>query len=84
MKIHKKALLYDELLKDYTALLEELDEFKTDLEKLPKREDLLMEKGKSPSNYYAMTTGAFSAMAFGLSIKISRFRGTLNWYKTQK
>ena len=84
MKIHEKAHLYDELLKDYTALLEELDKFKVELEELPKREDLIVEKEKNLSNYYAATTGAFSAMAFGLDIKINRFRGTLNWYKKQK
>jgi hypothetical protein len=80
MKIHEKALLYDELLKDYTALLEELDKFKAELEEIPKREDLLVEKEKSLSNYYAMTTGAFSAMAFGLDIKLHKFRGVLKWY----
>lgn len=85
MKIHEKAKLYDELLKDYTELLEELEKFKSDLENLPNCEDLVKEKEVNGlSCYYAMTTGAFSAMGFALDIKLHKFKGVLNWYTRQK
>jgi predicted nuclease with TOPRIM domain len=83
MKIHEKAKLYDELLKDYTELLNEMEKFKSELENLPNREDLVKEKENNLSSYYAMTTGSFSAMAFGLDIKLHKFKGVLNWYTRQ-
>ena len=84
MKIHEKAKLYDELLKDHEELLAEMEKFKQDLEDLPTREDIIGLKETNLNYYYATATGAFSAMAFGLDIKLHRFKGMLNWYKQQK
>ena len=84
MKIHEKAKLYDELIKDYAELLDELEKFKSELENLPNREDIIKEKENNLSSYYAMTTGAFRAMGFALDIKLHKFKGVLNWYNCQK
>jgi hypothetical protein len=84
MKVHEKAKLYDSLIKDYEALLEEMKKFKDELEALPSREDIAPLKETNLSRYYAFATGAYSAMAFGLDIKLHRFQGELNWYKRQK
>jgi hypothetical protein len=84
MKIHDKARLYDELLKDYTELIKEMEQFKSDLENLPNREDLKEAKENNPSAYYAMATGSYSAMAFSLDIKLHKFQGVLKWYTSQK
>lgn len=84
MKIHIKARLYDELLKDHEEFLAEMETFKKDLDELPNREDIVGLKETNINYYYASATGAFSAMAFGLDIKLHRFKGMLNWYKQQK
>ena len=84
MKVHEKAKLYDELLKDYEDLLNELTKFNKDLEELPDRADLIAEKEKGQSYYYAVTVGAFRAMPFGLDMKLHRYKGMLDWYKRQK
>jgi hypothetical protein len=84
MKIYEKAKLYDELLKDHTELLAEMEKFKQELENVPNREDIAELKETALNYYYASATGAYSAMAFGLGIKLSRFHGMLNWYKQQK
>jgi hypothetical protein len=83
MKIHEKAKLYDELLKDHEELLAEMEKFKQEMEELPNREDLIGLKESNIGHYYATVTGAFSAMAFGLDIKLHKFKGMFNWYKQQ-
>lgn len=84
MKIREKAQLYDELLKDYIALLEDVKRFKSELEDIPNREDLISIKESNLSHYYAMCTGSFSAMPTALDMKMWKHESNLKFYKNQK
>jgi hypothetical protein len=84
MRIHEKAKLYDELLKDYIALLEDVKQFKSDLEELPKRPDLIEIKEDRQDLYYAMCTGSFSAMPMALDMKMWKHEANLKWYLNAK
>ncbi len=81
MRIHEKAALYDELLKDYEKLHNKMQEFKSELENLPKREDFLEVKSQNQSQYYAMVSGAFQAMPTVLSYKLWDSEFTLKQHK---
>jgi hypothetical protein len=86
MKIHEKAKLYDELLKDYKQFLEDMEKFKEELESIPTREDILETKNDKDRNflYYPMLCGTYMAAPFGLSIRLNRHESNLNWYLNQK
>ncbi len=84
MKIHEKARLYDELLKDYILLIEDIRHFKTELEEIPNREDIQSLKESNMSHYYASCTGSFSAMPFALDIKMWKHEANLKFYQNQK
>jgi hypothetical protein len=84
MKIHEKAKLYDELLKDFESLIEDVRKFKTELEELPNREDIQPMKESNQGHYYAMCTGAFSAMPMALDMKMWKHEWNLKYYKNQK
>jgi hypothetical protein len=83
MKVHDKAKLYDELLKDYEELISKMEEHHKMIEEIPIRPDIKY-KDKSELNYYPTLVGTYSGSNFSLSMKINQAKGTLNWYKTQK
>lgn len=84
MKIHEKAKLYDELLKDYEDLINELQQYKDSVLDLENRADMVEAKQTNISNYYPLLAGALKGSNFGLEMKINRAQSTLNWYKSQK
>jgi hypothetical protein len=84
MKIHEKAKLYDELLKDYVALIEDVRKFKSELEEIPNREDMQSLKESNLSHYYASCTGSFSAMPMALDMKMWKHESNLKFYLNQK
>jgi len=84
MKVHEKAALYDSLKKDVEELLQEMAAFKINLETIPQREDLAKFKEENPGHYYASCVGSFSAMSFVLDMKLSKYKGIMNWYNSQK
>ncbi len=84
MKIHQKAKLYDELLKDYISLIEDVRKFKKELEEIPNREDLQSLKESSQSLYYASCVGSFSAMPMSLDMKMWKHENNLKFYQNQK
>jgi len=84
MRIHEKAKLYDELLKDYIALIEDVRKYKSELEEIPNREDLAPIKESNLGHYYAMCTGAFSAMPMALDIKMWKHEANLKFYQKLK
>ncbi len=84
MKIHEKAKLYDELLKDYIALMDDIQSFKSDLEAIPNREDLIKLKEENLGYYYASVTGSFSAMPTALDMKMWKHNSNLKFYQNVK
>lgn len=84
MKIHEKAKLYDELLKDYIALMDDIQSFKSDLENLPNREDLTKLREENLGYYYASITGSYSAMHIALDWKMWKHNSNLKFYQNLK
>lgn len=84
MKIHEKARLYNELLRDYTLLIEDIRHFKTELEKIPNREDIQPLKESNLNHYYASCTGSFSAMPMALDMKMWKHEANLKFYQNLK
>jgi hypothetical protein len=84
MKIHEKARLYEELLKDYIELLEDVKRFKIELEEIPNREDIQPLKESNLSHYYASCTGSFSAMPMALEMKMWKHENNLKFYQKLK
>jgi hypothetical protein len=84
MKIHDKAKLYDELIKDFESLLTELKSHSKMVNEIPNREDLVSLKQSGSSTYYPMLSGTYHGSNFALDMKISKAEDTLNWYKSQK
>jgi hypothetical protein len=84
MKIHEKAKLYDELLKDYIALIDEIKQFQSELAEIPNRSDLIGEKEKNTGNYYAMLSGSFQAMPMALDFRMWKHEANLKFYQRQK
>jgi hypothetical protein len=83
MKIHQKASLYDELLKDYESLIAEMKQHHQAIENIPNQPEI-KNANTSDFGYYPRLVGIYSGSNFGLSMKISKAEGTLNWYKNQK
>jgi hypothetical protein len=83
MKTYIKAAMYDELLKDFEELVNELEAYKNDVDNIPSREDI-KEHEESSGLYYAACTGAYRGYNSGLGIKLAKHQGILNWYKSKK
>jgi len=84
MKIHEKAKLYDELLKDYIDLMDDIQSFKSDLEAIPNREDLIKLREENLGYYYASATGSFSVMHTALDWKMWKHNSNLKFYQNLK
>lgn len=82
MRIHEKASLYDLLIKDYEALLEDVRKHYEEVELIKEYKDPVI--SKDDTLYYPMITGKYSGTNFGLSLKITRGESTLKWYKAQE
>jgi hypothetical protein len=80
MRIHEKARAYDELMKDIEEFLKEVEEHADSVDKIGDSEE---GRENNPS-FYAMKTGLLTGSNFGLRMKISRFKGNLNFYKSLK
>ena len=81
MKIHEKARLYDELLKDYEELVNEMRKHCESIKTIQDREDLKEMKQKDTSIYYPLLAGTYQGSNFGLDLKIGRAQSNLKWYK---
>jgi hypothetical protein len=80
MRVHEKARAYDELMKDIEDFLTEVEAHANSVDKIGDSEE-----GRENNPYfYAMKTGLLTGSTFGLRLKISKFKGTLNWYKSLK
>jgi len=84
MKIHEKAKLYDSLLQDYISLLNDVKQFKKELEDVTNREDIQELKESNLSLYYASCTGSFSAMPMALDMKMWKHENNLKYYQNLK
>jgi hypothetical protein len=84
MRIHEKAKLYDELLKDYIHLIEDIRKFKSELEEIPNREDIKAIKESNLGHYYASCVGSFSAMPMALDFKMWKHEANLKFYQNLK
>lgn len=77
MKIHQKAELYDQLVKDYETLINEMLLYHQSVEEIKNSKfDTIQD--------YPVVVGKYAGSNFGLLIKIKKAEGTLNWYKRQK
>ena len=81
MKIHEKARLYDELLKDYEELINEMRKHCESIKTIQDREDLKEMKQNDISIYYPLLAGTYQGSNFGLDLKIGRAQSNLKWYK---
>ena len=83
MKIPEKASLYDQLLKDYEDLIKSIKDHHMMIDEIPNKPEILESK-RSDIGYYPRLVGTYSGSNFGLSMKISKAEGILNYYKSQK
>lgn len=79
MTVHEKARAYAELLNDVEEFLAAVESHYNDVEKVGADQE-----GKEDSTFYAKKVGTLVGTNFGLAMKISRFKGTLNWFKNLK
>lgn len=85
MKLTTKAALYDMLIKDYQAMINELELYKNDIEAIPEKPDLLeIKENQSYSHYLAGQCGTYKAMGFAMEVKLAKLKGTLDWYLSQE
>ena len=80
MKVHEKAKLYDELLKDVEEFISRVEEHHNKIANLRSEFDI----PSSDPHYHAKLSGSYDGANFGLSLKINSMKGTLNWYKSIK
>jgi hypothetical protein len=80
MKIHEKARLYDELLRDFKNCLQSMEDHHKEIDALEEREDIIKLIEQGLSSKYAGLCGAYKGCNFGLNLKISRFKVILNYY----
>lgn len=80
MRVHEKARAYDELMKDVEEFLKAVEEHADSVDAIGDDQE---GKENNPS-FYAMKVGTLTGTNFGLRMKISRFKGSLNWYKSLK
>jgi len=80
MKVHEKARLYDELMKDSEEFIQALEKYHQEVETAEEDPEV---KGRESSMRNAALVGKYRGMNFGLLMKINRFKGTINWYKEQ-
>ena len=83
MKLHEKAALYDQLIQDYESLISDIKSHYDSIEQIPEKPEI-KESKSSDIGYYQRLVGTYSGSNFGLSMKISKAQGILNWYKKQK
>jgi len=83
MKIHEKAYLYDQLIQDYESLVKDIKSHYNLIEQIPEKPEI-KESKRSDIGYYPRLVGTYSGSNFGLSMKISKAEGILNYYKSQK
>ena len=83
MKVHEKAALYDQLIKDYESLINEIKSHHQSIEDIPNQPEI-KESNSSDFGYYPRLVGTYSGSNFGLQMKISKAEGILKWYKSQK
>jgi hypothetical protein len=81
MKVHEKAKLYDELMKDIEGFVREVERHHQEVD-VAENDPLLGETETSTKN--SRLVGKYQGMNFGLLMKVKMFRGTLDWYKKQK
>ena len=79
MTVHEKARAYAELMKDVEEFLKEVEAHADSIDAIGNSEE-----GKDSPTYYAMKVGMLTGSNFGLHMKISKFKGNLNWYKSLK
>jgi hypothetical protein len=79
MTLHEKARAYAELMQDVEEFLAAVESHYNDVEKVGADQE-----GKEDSTFYAKKVGTLIGSNFGLGMKISRFKGTLRWYKELK
>jgi hypothetical protein len=85
MKIHEKARLYDELMKDVQSFVSELETYRQKIENIETADlELVETKQNRFDNYHSMLAGKLKGSNFGLGIRIDIFKGTLSWYNKQK
>jgi hypothetical protein len=83
MKIHEKAALYDQIIKDFEDTIKAMEDHYNSIEEIPNKPEI-KESNQSEIGYYPRLVGTYSGSNFGLSMKINKAKGILNWYKTQK
>ncbi len=84
MKVHEKARLYDELMKDVQQFIVELETYHQSIDTIETTDQELIEtKPNHPNSYHSMLAGKLKGSNFGLSMKIARFKGILGWYTKQ-
>jgi hypothetical protein len=83
MKIHEKAALYDQLIKDFESVIDDMKSHYDSIEQIPEKPEI-KESNRSDIGYYPILVGTYSGSNFGLSMKLSKAQGILNWYKKQK
>jgi hypothetical protein len=84
MKVHEKAKMYDEMMKDFQSFISELEIYHQSIENIESDPELIEMKSTNIDNYYPMLTGKLKGSNFGLSMKINKYKGMLNWYQKQK
>lgn len=82
MKVHEKARLYDELMKDAEEFIQSLEKHHQEVETAERDPDISKEKESIMRN--AALVGKYKGMNFGLLLRIKRFEGKMNWYREQK
>ena len=81
MKVHEKARLYDELMKDAEEFIQSLEKHHQEVETAEEDPEV---KGRESSMRNAALVGKYKGMNFGLLLRIKRFEGKMNWYREQK
>lgn len=83
MKIHEKAALYDQLIKDFEETIQSMEDHHKMIEDIPNQPEI-KKSNSSDFGYYPLLVGTYSGSNFGLSMKINKAKGIINWYKNQK
>jgi hypothetical protein len=83
MKVHEKAKLFDEMIKEFQSLIDELDAHHQSIENIESDSELVRNK-VNINTYYPMLCGKLQGSNFGLKLKINKYKGILNWYQKQK
>ena len=82
MKVHEKAALYDQLIQDYESLINDIKSHYDSIEQIPENAEIY--HNRSDIGYYPRLVGTYAGSNFGLSMKINKAKGILNYYKSRK